>query len=102
MAEKTPEQGDGVRPESLENFEQMVWMYLDEVLPEEDFPKVEELLKSDDSYMQVYLDCAQLHAELAGMFQPPSSPSEATRPQSPVLGSLGEGLPGIDSRPPVT
>ena len=97
------EQPNGASHEdALENFEQLVWMYFDEVLPQEELPKLEEMLRSDDRYVQVYLDCAKLHADLTSHFQPPKPIQLPGVAETPVLGSLGDGMTGFDARPPVT
>ena len=88
--------------DSLEKTEQMIWKYLDETLPEEELPELENLLQSDEKVVQLYVDCVKLHTDLMEHFQEPRKIELPFAPNSPVLGSLGEGMPGFDAGPPVT
>lgn len=87
---------------ALESCEQLVWMYLDDALPEGDLPKLENMLQENAQYMQVYLDCVQLHADLGQHFQGNKPLQIEGLPPSPVLGSLSEGLTDRGNGPPVT
>lgn len=95
-----PEQGNP-SSEALENCEQLVWMYLDDVLPEEELPKLETMLQEDESFIRVYLDCVQLHGDLGQHFQPSQPLKLEGLPESPVLGSLMNGLTDTTNGPPV-
>lgn len=89
--------------DSLDRAEQMIWMYLDDLLPEQELPELEKLLESDSSAVQLYVDCVKLHTDLIEHFQEPSRKIKLPfSPDTPVLGSLGDGLPGVDAGPPVT
>jgi len=87
---------------SLERAEQMIWMYLDDMLPEQELPALENMLEKDESAVQLYVDCVMLHTDLVEHFQEPSKKIKLPfATNTPVLGSLGEGLPGVDSGPTV-
>ena len=88
--------------DSLERVEKMIWMYLDDMLPEEQIPELENLLKTDENAVQLYTDCVKLHVDLLEHFQEPKKTILPFVPDSPVLGSLGDGIPGLDAGPPVT
>ena len=60
------------------------------------------MLQQDEHYLQVYLDCVQLHADLGQHFQVPRPLKIEGLPESPVLGSLMNGLTDSTSGPPVT
>ena len=66
--------------------------------------RLEEMIKQHDNVRDLYLDCVQLHADLTGHFaQDPklNIPELSSSSDSPVLGSLGDAVPGVDSGPPV-
>ena len=97
----TPPQADP-SAEALKNCEQLVWMYLDDVLPAAELPKLETMLQQDSSYLQIYLDCVQLHADLGQHYQASQPLKIEGLPESPVLGSLANGLTDRTNGPPVT
>lgn len=88
--------------DSLERVEKMIWMYLDDMLPEEQLPELETVLKDDQNAVQLYTDCVKLHVDLLEHFQGPKETKLPFAPDTPVLGSLGDGVPGVDAGPPVT
>lgn len=87
--------------DSVEKAEQMIWKYLDQMLPEEQVPELETLLQGDEKAVKLYTDCVKLHVDLLEHFQEPKQANTPFTPDSPVLGSLGGGLPGVDAGPPV-
>ena len=90
------------RDNSEDRVEQMIWMYLDDVLPEEQIPELEQVLKEDPNAVQLYTECVKLHVDLLEHFGEPREVKLPFVPDSPVLGSLGDGMPGVDAGPPVT
>ena len=99
---------DGSSDQLLAQAEKLIWSLLDHNLPEDDVPRLEKMIKQHDNVRQLYLDCVQLHADLTGHFSKhpqlniPELLSASDPPDSPVLGSLGEAMPGVDASPPVT
>jgi len=90
--------------ELLAQAETMIWSLLDDNLPEAEMPRLEEMVQNNDCVRERYLECVQLHSDLAGHFgggaklNIPITPSTS---ESPVLGSLGGTKPGADVGPPV-
>lgn len=91
--------------ELLAQAEEMIWSLLDDNLPEADVPRLEEMIEKHESVRNLYLDCIQLHTDLTEHYAKvpklniPGLPGSTN---SPVLGSLGDAVPGIDVGPPVT
>jgi hypothetical protein len=91
--------------ELLAQAEEMIWSLLDDNLPEADVPRLEKMIKDNGNVRNRYLECVQLHADLSGHFgggAELSIPELPASSNSPVLGSLGDALPGVDTGPPVT
>jgi len=90
--------------EMLAQAEELIWKLLDDNLTEEDVPHLEQMLRQHGSVRDLYHDCVQLHADLAGHFAkiPKLEIAELIETlDSPVLGALGDALPEIDAGPPV-
>ena len=92
---------EGLQEDSLGKTEELIWKYLDDILPEGELPALEELIQSEDGGVQLYLDCVRLHADLITHFKEEQEQKKPSPPGFPVLGSLEDSLPGIDAGPPV-
>ncbi len=58
-----------------EDLEGLVWAMLDEQISEEDFGRLDALLRDDEEARRVYLQCVQMHVDLANFFAPKSETS---------------------------
>ena len=85
----------------LDKAERLIWQLLDDNLPEEDADELQTMIKENDFVRKLYLECVQIHTELLGHFakKPKIDIPELSKP--PVLGSLGDSLPGVDTGPAV-
>ncbi len=98
----------GSADQLLAQAEELIWSLLDDNLPEDGVLHLEGMIKQHDNVRDLYLDCVQLHADLAGHFAQvpklniPELSDSPDSPDSPVLGSLSNATPGIDAGPPVT
>lgn len=77
----------------LDEAEALIWGLLDENIDAVDSERLNRLMANDEVRKR-YLQCVELHSDLQNLFsdektQPP------TKPQSPVLGSLGNIFPNI-------
>jgi hypothetical protein len=91
--------------ELLAQAEEMIWSLLDDNLPEADVPRLEKMFKDNGNVRNRYLECVQLHADLLGHFGRAAKsgiPELPASSDSPVLGSLGDAVPGVEAGPPVT
>jgi len=88
----------------LDEAEALIWGLLDENIDAADSQRLEKLM-ADDEVRKRYLQCVELHSDLQALFdEKRTSPTDQTKPQSPVLGSLGNifpGFPGANVTPPV-
>jgi len=86
----------------LEQAEILIWALLDDEIDRTDVIKLEAMLQDNDQVRAHYVKCVQMHADLHQHFgDDPGKPLQGKRPDSPVLGSLGDLRPGTDSWPPV-
>lgn len=95
----------GSADQLLAQAEKLIWSLLDDTLPADDVQRLEEMIHKHDQVRDLYLDCVHLHADLAGHFARAGKANTAgppVLPESPVLGSLGDVVPGMDAGPPVT
>jgi hypothetical protein len=86
----------------LEQAEEMIWNLLDDNLPEGDVQQLESMLQEHEQVRELYLNCVHLHSDLAGHFGKAPQGDFPGAPGSPVLGSLGDTMRGLDAGPPVT
>jgi hypothetical protein len=91
----------GSSEQLLEQAEEMIWNLLDDNLPEGEVKALESMLQEHEQVRELYLDCVQLHSDLAGHFGKTPKLDFPGAPSSPVLGSLGDTMRGIDAGPPV-
>jgi hypothetical protein len=63
------------------DIEGLVWAMLDEQISEEDFRRLDELLRDDEEARRLYLQCVQLHVDLANFY--------ATKDKTAVRSSVG-------------
>ena len=80
----------------LTQAEKMIWSLLDNNLSGADFSRLEELIRDNPQVRNRYFECVQLHTDLASHFGKATQSNALNGPDSPVLGSLGNTLPGTD------
>jgi hypothetical protein len=113
MGARTNKATEAVANERLADFEQLVWALLDEQITEEEFKRLEKLIESDERARTTYLECVQLHVDLADYYSSTndsdtcsSSGNQKTSsqkpPKSPVLGFLNQTSSMLPVVPPLT
>ena len=79
----------------LDEAEALIWGLLDENIDAVDSQRLEELMANEEVRKR-YLQCVELHSDLQTLFDEKRTPTnDQTKPQSPVLGSLGDIFPDI-------
>ena len=81
-------------PVVLERVQELTWAILDEQISADEMRLLDNLLLSDDEARRTYIGCMQLHTDLLEHFRKPAAAADTTSTKSPVLGFLGDGLPG--------
>lgn len=84
----------------LDEAEALIWGLLDENIDAVDSQRLQELLENDE-VRQRYIQCVELHSDLTNLLG--SETKDGKKPQSPVLGSLGDifpTIPGVTIIPP--
>ena len=77
-------------PGSFERTSELTWAMLDDCINGQEFAELEDLLLNDKTARDSYLNCIQLHAELAKHFAGSATGTAPTRPtKTPILGFLG-------------
>jgi hypothetical protein len=80
----------------LERVQELAWALADGEITADEIALLDSLLLSDDQARKRYIECMQLHAELALHH---AAPAAATKSQvaakSPVLGFLNAGTPAM-------
>ena len=71
--------------------EGLVWAMLDEQISEEDFGRLDNLLSDDDEARRLYLQCVQLHVDLANFFATKDKPAGHNSVGLPLSNSLPTG-----------
>jgi hypothetical protein len=88
----------------LDEAEALIWGLLDENIDALDTQRL-EVLMANAEVRKRYLQCVELHTDLQALFdEKRNTPSDNSKPQSPVLGSLGNmfpGIPGTNVSPPL-
>jgi ribosomal protein L1 len=73
--------------------QELVWAMLDEQISEDDFRRLDELLRHDEEARRLYLQCVQMHVDLMNYY--------AAKDTTTVSGSVGLplsiALPSIDA-----
>ncbi|MDZ4658327.1 MAG: hypothetical protein SH868_12180 [Bythopirellula sp.] len=77
----------------LDEAEALIWGLLDENIDALDSQRLSTLM-ADDEVRRRYLQCVELHTDLQSIFEDRNTQKQ-TKPQSPVLGSLGNAFPSI-------
>ena len=85
----------------LDEAEALTWALLDDQLAEADAARLARLLEENQEARARYIECVQLHVDLQDHFAPASAPQEKT-PGVVVLPNLMPGLPGTDTRTPIS
>jgi hypothetical protein len=89
----------------LDEAEALIWGLLDENIDALDSQRLEQLMANEE-VRQRYMQCVELHSDLQHLFED----EKTTKPQSPVLGSLGQisslgnifpNIPGTNVIPPL-
>jgi hypothetical protein len=84
----------------LDEAEALIWGLLDENIDAVDSQRLQTLLENEEVRKR-YIQCVELHCDLATLLEPETKDSQ--KPQSPVLGSLGDifpTIPGVTIIPP--
>jgi hypothetical protein len=81
-----------------ERVQGLTWALVENEIDEDELRLLENLLLSDDTARETYVDCVQLHTDLLSHFadagkQPPAGG------KSPVLGFLAGDAPPMDVQP---
>lgn len=87
----------------LDEAEALIWGLLDENIDAADSDRLDKLMANEEVRKR-YLQCVELHSDLQALFDEKRNPATETKPQSPILGSLGDifpGLPSTNVAPPV-
>jgi hypothetical protein len=87
----------------LDEAEALIWGLLDENIDAADSQRLEKLMGNEEVRKR-YLQCVELHSDLQTLFDEKRNTANSTKPQSPVLGNLGNvfpGLPGMNVTPPL-
>jgi hypothetical protein len=88
----------------LDEAEALIWGLLDENIDAANSQRLDKLMANAEVRRR-YLQCVELHSDLQTLFdEKRSKPTGHAKPQSPVLGSLGNifpGIPGANVSPPV-
>lgn len=89
--------------EPIDEVQQLVWSLLDENISDQQFTHLQDLLETEDSARETYIQCTQLHADLHTFFNERSTTlgqpaSEKTK--SPVLGFLNDGATPLPTPSP--
>ena len=74
----------------LDEAEALIWGLLDENIDALDSQRL-EVLMANEEVRQRYMQCVELHSDLQTLL----GDDNKTKPQSPVLGSLGNIFPNI-------
>jgi hypothetical protein len=91
MAADIPQHSAG----NIERVRKLTWSLVDEQITEGELALLDSLLSRDEQARATYIDCVQLHTDLAGHFaaqRPAPNPASA---KSPVLGFLNAGMPPL-------
>lgn len=70
----------------LDEAEALIWGLLDENIDAVDSQRLEQLMANEEVRKR-YIQCVELHSDLQHLFDDQKT---QTKPQSPVLGSLGQ------------
>ena len=75
------------------DLEGLVWAMLDGQISDEEFGRLDALLRDDEEARRLYLQCVQLHVDLANFY----ATRENTAVQAPVGLPLSISLPTSDA-----
>jgi hypothetical protein len=86
----------------LDEAEALIWGLLDENIDAVDSQRLEALLENEEVRHR-YIQCVELHSDLTNLLGPETleikipdnNKPDNKKPQSPVLGSLGDAFPNI-------
>jgi len=80
----------------LDRVQELSWALLDEHITDDEMALLDNLLLSDEKARGAYVECVQLHTDLAAHFAAPPTAGDSPAPaKSPVLGFLNAGIPPI-------
>jgi len=86
QSENTSESGIS---ESPDRTQELTWALIDDCMNGEEFAELEDRLLNEVSARKTYVDCIQLHAELAQHFAGPAGAAPVRLTKTPILGFLG-------------
>ena len=75
----------------LDEAEALIWGLLDENIDAVNSQRLEELMANEEVRKR-YIQCVELHTDLQNLYE-----GTSTKPQSPVLGSLGDVFPNLSN-----
>jgi hypothetical protein len=81
----------------LDEAEALIWGLLDENIDAVDSQRLQALLENEEVRHR-YIQCVELHSDLTSLLGPETLEikiPDNKKPQSPVLGSLGDAFPSI-------
>jgi hypothetical protein len=81
----------------LDEAEALIWGLLDENIDAVDSQRLQALLENEEVRHR-YIQCVELHSDLTNLLGPETLEikiPDNKKPQSPVLGSLGDAFPNI-------
>lgn len=81
----------------LEEVQDLSWSLLDEVISDNEFARLEQVLLDEEEARRTYLDCVQLHVDLLRFYG--EEPEAASVGGRSVLGFLDGGTPPVDAPP---
>jgi hypothetical protein len=58
-----------------DDVEGLVWAMLDELITDEEFRRLEELLRDDEDARRIYVQCVQMHVDLKYWFDSKGDPA---------------------------
>jgi hypothetical protein len=78
----------------VERVHELTWALLDEQIRADDKALLETLLLSSNEARKAYIECVQLHVDLAAHHAAEAAAAKPAVPQtSPILGFLSAGMP---------
>jgi hypothetical protein len=80
---------------NIERVQEMTWSLVDEQITEDELALLDNLLLSDYKARDRYIECVQLHADLAAHFAAESPAPNPASAKSAVLGLLNSVMPPI-------
>ena len=99
---ESPEKPGGgtADPVVRERVQELTWALLDEQILDDEMKLLDNLLLSDDSARDTYIQCVQLHTDLMQYHRQPMPQATSRTGKSLVLGFLSDSLPAMTVESP--